>query len=154
MGGDKSNLKQSPLTRMVSNANLEMSQHLAEIERLRNKLKEIDVEVESMQHFKALKNDAKRHKEYAERRDEIRKQIEIHLNEMILVLDTNATYNSDADGSDGEAPTQKSPTQAFVIKTETIIRASLIRQDEEIDEALKARFLARLFREYRRNLEH
>jgi len=58
---------------MVSNANLEMSQHLAEIERLRNKLKEIDVEVESMQHFKALKNDTKRHKEYAERRNEIRK---------------------------------------------------------------------------------
>ena len=69
-------------------------------------------------------------------------------------MDTNATYNSDADGSDGEVPTSKSPTQAFVIRTETIIRASLIRKDEEIDETLKARFLARLFREYRRNLEH
>lgn len=107
-----------------------------------------------MQHFKALKNDNKRHQEYAQRRSQIRKQIEIHINEMIQVLDTNATYNSDADGSDGEAPTQKSPTQVFVIKTETIIRASLIREDEEIDETLKARFLARLFREYRRNLEH
>lgn len=29
----------------------------------------------------------------------------MHINEMIQVLDTNATYNSDADGSDGEAPT-------------------------------------------------
>ena len=95
---------------MVSNANLEITQHLAEIENLREKLKEIDEEVESMQHFKALKKDTKRHQEYAERRNEIRKQIEIHINEMIQVLDTNATYNSDADGSDGEAPTQRSPT--------------------------------------------
>ena len=74
---------------------------------------------------------------------------------MIHVLDTNATYTSDAEGgSDTDAPTRRSPTQAFVIQTETIVRASLIRDDEEIDEALKARFLARLFREYRRNLEH
>ncbi len=63
-----------------------------------------------MQQFKALKKDVKRHEEYAKRRKEIRKQIEQHIEEMIQVLDTNATYNSDADGSDGEAPTQKSPT--------------------------------------------
>ena len=49
------------MTRMVSNANLEMSQHLSEIERLRKMLKELDVEVKAMQQFKALRNDAKRH---------------------------------------------------------------------------------------------
>jgi hypothetical protein len=53
---------------MVSNANLEMSQHLSEIERLRKMLKELDVEVKAMQQFKALRNDAKRHQDYAERR--------------------------------------------------------------------------------------
>jgi hypothetical protein len=46
---------------MVSNANLEMSQHLSEIERLRKMLKELDVEVKAMQQFKGLRNDAKRH---------------------------------------------------------------------------------------------
>jgi hypothetical protein len=74
---------------------------------------------------------------------------------MIFVLNSNATYNSDDEGPEGDlAPNEKAPTQSFVIKTETIIRGSLIREDNEIDESLKAKFLARLFREYRRNLEH
>ena len=74
---------------------------------------------------------------------------------MIYVLDTNATYNSDDEGGEDQLPPdQKSPTQCFVINTDTIIRASSIREDSEIDESLKAKFLARLFREYRRNLEH
>jgi hypothetical protein len=75
---------------------------------------------------------------------------------MISVLDSNATYNSDAEeGPNGAGvPGDRSPTQCFVISTETIVRGSLIREDDEIDETLKAKFLARLFREYRRNLEH
>jgi hypothetical protein len=32
--------------------------------------------------------------------------------------------------------------------------SAAIREDENVDESLKARFLARLFREYRRNLEN
>lgn len=42
----------------------------------------------------------------------------------------------------------------FVINTETIIRGSALGKEEDIDEALKAKFLTRLVREYRRNLEY
>jgi len=76
---------------------------------------------------------------------------------MISVLDSNATYNSDADDEGHNAvgiPGDRSPTKCFVISTNTIVRGSLVREDEDIDETLKAKFLARLFREYRRNLEH
>lgn len=42
--------------------------------------------------------------------------------------------------------------QLKVISTETILRASAIAM-EDIDEQVKARFLARLVKEYRRNRE-
>lgn len=71
---------------------------------------------------------------------------------MIQVLDTNATLTSEID-SNNNRQSQRA-IRHFVIDTETIIRGSNLREEELIDEALKARFLARLFREYRRNLEY
>jgi hypothetical protein len=78
---------------------------------------------------------------------------------MISVLDTNATLNSDgssesnlSDDSDYSPMNHKRNT--FIFDTDTIMRGSAIREDENLDESLKARFLARLFREYRRTLEN
>ena len=58
---EKDSKGQSPLTRMVSNANFEITQHLTEIEKLKQQLEEVDQEVQAMQNFTALKKDVKRH---------------------------------------------------------------------------------------------
>jgi len=81
-----------------------------------------------------------------------------HLEDMIAILDTNATYQYQEDEVDMSRGTPKSVAgkRAFTISMDTILRGSALKQDDlslGLDEQLKARFLTRLFREYRRNME-
>lgn len=76
---------------------------------------------------------------------EVNKRIEVNLVEIIAILDDMYRQAAE-DGKtlDGEIE--------IIISTETILRASSVAS-EDIDETIKARFLARLVKEYRRNRE-
>ena len=112
--------------------------HLSEIERLLKLRQETDAE-----------NDIQ----------EIDENLNKHLEIMISVLDTNATYQYQEDELDTSRGTPKSHQEkrhTFSISMDTILRGSALKSEEMslgLDEQLKARFLTRIFREYRRNLE-
>ena len=72
---------------------------------------------------------------------EINKRIEQHLVDIIRILDENS---EDTDENE-EFPGQ-------LLSTETILKGSVIAT-EDIDEQIKAKYLTRLVREYRRNRE-
>ena len=92
---------------------------------------------------------------YEDQIAELKRRIEMHIEEMIVVLDSNATFNhANEEGGGLPEDEEESRPKSFIIAKDTIIRCSNLQQEELIDEALKARFLARIFREYRRNLEH
>ena len=74
------------------------------------------------------------------------------MSEMIDVLDHMASYQYD-DDTESEKSSPQRTNSAFIIHTDTIIRGSTLSKEDTIDEALKAKFLARLIREYRRNRE-
>jgi hypothetical protein len=85
--------------------------------------------------------------------------IEQHIAEVMAILDTNATCNSDGGSSEsGDDVDRKRPKSGsrknFVIDTETIFRGFKICEDEMIEGTVKAKLYARLIREYRRSLEH
>jgi hypothetical protein len=76
---------------------------------------------------------------------EVNKRIEVNLVEIIAILDD--MYRQAAE--DGKTLNREIE---IIISTETILRASSVAS-EDIDETIKARFLARLVKEYRRNRE-
>jgi hypothetical protein len=76
---------------------------------------------------------------------EVNKRIEVNLVEIIAILDD--MYRQAAE--DGKTLDREIE---IIISTETILRASSVAS-EDIDETIKARFLARLVKEYRRNRE-
>lgn len=73
---------------------------------------------------------------------EINKRIEQHLLDIIKILDERVAQHDDDDPD----------TVGQVISSETILKGSAVAQ-EDIDEKIKAKFLSRLVREYRRNRE-
>jgi hypothetical protein len=77
------------------------------------------------------------------------------MTEILRVLDgmENGVIRGLDDGSSKESLfTFEDDEQFRVISTETILRASAIAT-EDVDEKLKAKFLARLVKEYRKNRE-
>ena len=86
---------------------------------------------------------------------EVNKRIEQNMIEIIKILDDmNFGEGSSSQGlGSKETLYTFEDDEAFrIISTETILRASAIAM-EDIDEQLKAKFLARLVKEYRRNRE-
>jgi hypothetical protein len=76
---------------------------------------------------------------------EVNKRIEQSMLDIIKILDTMGADSLSKETLDDDDDLR-------VISTETILKASAIAT-EEVDEAIKARFLARLVKEYRRNRE-
>eukprot|EP00347_Sterkiella_histriomuscorum_P013263 403365389 len=79
-------------------------------------------------------------------RAEINKRVEQYLVEIIKVLDDHSNLNNFDDDDEGAQQQQQ------IISTDTILKGSVI-QTEDIDETIKAKFLTRLVREYRKNRE-
>ncbi|TNV73269.1 hypothetical protein FGO68_gene8990 [Halteria grandinella] len=119
-------LPQSMLTRQVSNANMEINEHLERIERLLKEKGEQKV---------------------------VQEQIKEHIESMIQLLDAGASYNYDDEDTVSKGTPKNQGGQIFEIATETILRGSALADHDLIDEQLQAKFLPRLLREYRRNLE-
>ncbi|TNV83658.1 hypothetical protein FGO68_gene12243 [Halteria grandinella] len=83
-------------------------------------------------------------------RVELNKRMEQNMGEIMKVLDD---MERDGSGSKETLFTMEDEDEGGkVISTETILRASAIAT-EDVDETLKARFLARLVKEYRKNRE-
>jgi len=76
---------------------------------------------------------------------EVNKRIEQSMLDIIKILDTMGADSVSKETLDDDDDLR-------VISTETILKASAIAT-EDVDEAIKARFLARLVKEYRRNRE-
>lgn len=127
-----------------------MSEYLDKIER-------VQAEIRKLMGGDGIGDREKTVTENQKKRRELIKGIEQHIQEVINVLDTNATYNSDGSSESGgdELPKgMKKHSHNFIIDSETIFRGFKICDDEQIDGPLKAKLYARLIREYRRNLEH
>ncbi len=78
---------------------------------------------------------------------EINKRIEQLLQDIINILDTHSQTHIIKKTYDGRDNHQQ------IISTDTILKGSVIQSEEDIDEQIKAKFLARLVREYRKNRE-
>lgn len=77
-------------------------------------------------------------------KQELNKRIEQHLLDIIKILDEQ--YENNEGDEDEKDELQQ------IISTDTILKGSVI-SSEDIDEQIKAKFLTRLVREYRKNRE-